>query len=200
MKNTVYDNITSSIIAQLEQGTVPWVKPWACDIGMPTNGSTHKAYKGINVLLCWMASENRGFTSNYWLTRVQASKLGMTVKKDEFKKGTWLTMYKMITFKQERIDAKAENRLARETPMIKGFQAYNLEQFDDIHESLIAKPKEVLEFRIHDNSEALIASTNADIKHGGDRAYYTPAQDYIQLPEKEAFPILLITTVRPSMS
>ena len=186
---SIYDHITNNIITQLESGTVPWVKPWtSTGAGMPTNGLTMKPYSGVNILLCWIAEQDRGFTSSYWLTSNQARLAGTRIKKDEYKKATWLTMYKMITFKQERIDAKNEGREAKQTPMIKGFKVYNLDQCESVPEKLQAKPEQLTEATIHTRSEALILKQNAEIQHGGDRAYYSPTQDYIKLPVIESFP------------
>ena len=189
MSNSIYDNITNSIIEQLEKGTVPWVKPWnGTGSGMPTNALTMNPYSGVNILLCWIAEQQRGFTSDYWLTLNQARKLDIRVKREEMKKGTWLTMYKQIILKQERITAKTENRDPKSVPMIKGFMVYNVDQCETVPEHLKQAPEGLTEALKHANSEALIAKQKADIQHGGNRAYYSPSQDYIKLPVIESFP------------
>ena len=79
MSAHAYDRITSQIITLLEQGTVPWHKPWKASTGWPRNLVTHRPYRGINVLLLLSMS----YESPYWLTFRQATMLGGTVRKGE---------------------------------------------------------------------------------------------------------------------
>mgnify|MGYP003662196347 CR=1 FL=1 len=76
MKKNVYQIITDQVLELLEQGTVPWHKPWSGG-GVPTNLISKKPYRGINpfLLAC------RGFASPYWLSFKQAQKLGGKVIK-----------------------------------------------------------------------------------------------------------------------
>ena len=65
-RENLYREITDKIIAELEQGVVPWVQPWnggnqLCPLGLPLNGLTRRSYSGINILLLWSALEERGF-------------------------------------------------------------------------------------------------------------------------------------------
>ena len=71
MKKNVYDLITVKIEALLNQGIIPWKKPWKnVGGGEPTNLVSKKAYRGINVFLLGITD----FTSQYWLTFNQAKK------------------------------------------------------------------------------------------------------------------------------
>ena len=90
-RDNLYREITDKIIAELEQGIVPWVKPWTsshqlCPLGLPVNGLTRRSYSGINILLLWSALEERGFASPYDLITSPAF---IVVKAaDEFKDKT----------------------------------------------------------------------------------------------------------------
>lgn len=82
MKADIYQSVTDRIIANLEAGTVPWIKPWkdsrtglAC---FPHNAVTGRQYNGINWLLLGGDYEQNG-----WLTYKQAQELGGSVKKGE---------------------------------------------------------------------------------------------------------------------
>ena len=68
--STVYDTVTARIVAQLEQGTVPWVKPWTEGgiAELPTNALTGRHYNGVNVLLLWETAIERGYRHATWLT------------------------------------------------------------------------------------------------------------------------------------
>ncbi len=67
----VYEVITGRILVALEQGTIPWRKPWKCG-GAPRNLVTGKPYRGLNILLTAM----QGFASPYWITFRQAAERG----------------------------------------------------------------------------------------------------------------------------
>ena len=67
-RTSLYQEITDKIIAELEQGRVPWVQPWlgsaggtAAPLGLPKNAATGRAYSGINILILWGAVAERGF-------------------------------------------------------------------------------------------------------------------------------------------
>lgn len=63
-KLDVYSRVTSKILADLEQGVRPWVKPWsggeaAGRIVRPLRGNG-KPYQGMNILL-WGSAFEQGF-------------------------------------------------------------------------------------------------------------------------------------------
>ena len=69
----IYNSVTSNIIADLEKGAVPWVKPWKGGNSggvMPINAATHRYYTGINILILWSARDERGYPSPQWHTVV----------------------------------------------------------------------------------------------------------------------------------
>ena len=87
-QTSLYSQVTDRIIAELEQGIVPWVQPWGRDggsagLGLPRNARTAKAYSGINILLLWDAVIRGGYASQHWLTFKQALELGGCVRKGE---------------------------------------------------------------------------------------------------------------------
>ncbi|MBF0747369.1 DUF1738 domain-containing protein, partial [Gemella sp. 19428wG2_WT2a] len=50
MTKDLYQIITNKIIKKLEQGTIPWKRPYS-DNNYPVNWLTQKRYRGINSLL-----------------------------------------------------------------------------------------------------------------------------------------------------
>ena len=87
-KDNLYRDITDKIIAQLEQGIVPWVQPWTSGrqlspLGLPINALTRRSYSGINILLLWSALEEKDFASNYWVTFKQCIAMSGSVRKGE---------------------------------------------------------------------------------------------------------------------
>src|SRR5947209_14553671 len=87
-RTSLYDEITTKIIAELEAGCVPWVQPWGtaaakAPLAMPMNAATQRRYSGVNVLILWGAVIEHGFAGQSWLTFHQALRLGANVRKGE---------------------------------------------------------------------------------------------------------------------
>ena len=82
--NDIYQTITDKIIAELEAGTAPWVRPWSGEADpFPRNALSQRPYRGINHVLLGMEAHCRGYASNQWLTFRQAHQLGAHVRKGE---------------------------------------------------------------------------------------------------------------------
>ena len=82
--NDIYQTITDRIIAELEAGTAPWVRPWSGEADpFPRNALSQRPYRGINHVLLGMEAHCRGYASNQWLTFRQAHQLGAHVRKGE---------------------------------------------------------------------------------------------------------------------
>ena len=74
---TVYEVITTRIVELLQQGTIPWRKPWSLGASEPRNLVSGKGYRGVNVFLL----STMPFVSPYWLTYRQATERGGSVRK-----------------------------------------------------------------------------------------------------------------------
>lgn len=186
----LYQEITAKIIAELEQGTVPWVRPWRSGgegprLSLPKNALTAKTYSGINILLLWEALLNRGFASCHWLTFKQALELGGSVRKGE--KGTNVFYADRFIPEKERMRAEAEGSEAASVPFLKRYTVFNIEQCDDLPDHLFAPRPALPECQIIPEAQALILATGADFRVGGDVAIYIPSEDLIRVPHHSAF-------------
>lgn len=191
MKNSerqdIYTRITATIVASLEEGVRPWMKPWtgenaAARITRPQrhNGAP---YSGINILMLWGASIEHGFTSPSWMTFKQALDLNAHVRKGE--RGS-LVVY-ANTFTRTEEDAEG-NEIDREIPFLKGYTVFNVEQIEGLPEHYYAKPEPKLPtLQRIERADAFFAATKADIRYRGGRAYYAQEADYIQMPPIESF-------------
>ena len=187
-RRDLHQEITDKIVAALEAGAAPWLKPWATgarDIGHPRNADTRRPYSGINILLLWIAQSVGGYTSTEWLTYKQAKARGGHVRKGE--KGTEIIFYKQLSFKEMNEDGEEEER---KPLLIRSYTVFNVEQCEDLK----LPDKTVVPFEpaarpdgLDAHFMAMVHQTGAVIKHGGGRAYYTPTQDYVQMPDVEAF-------------
>jgi antirestriction protein ArdC len=191
-RTSLYQEITDKIVAQLEQGRVPWVQPWfgsgagiSAPVGLPKNAATRRPYTGINILILWCAVAERGFTCQNWLTFRQALKIGAHVRKGE--KGTTVVYADRFIPYRERTRAAETGDDPAAIPFLKRFTVFNADQCEDLPAAIAPPPAPVDDNLILPQAEALIRATGADIRIGGNRAFYVPSADYIQVPPPSAF-------------
>jgi antirestriction protein ArdC len=183
----VYTRVTSHIVAELERGVRPWFRPWNAEnaAGRITRPLRHNAqpYHGINILMLWASAEMQGYSCPFWLTFQQTKELGGHVKKGEHGSPV---VYASTFKKRETTDDGQETEA--EIPFLKEYTVFNAEQCDGLPKhfyALAEPPKEKLE-RIA-QAETFFANTKADIRTGGNRAYFAIGDDYVQMPPFETF-------------
>ena len=188
MKQDVYERVTDRIVADLEQGVRPWHKPWNAEhaAGRTTRPLRHNGqpYNGINVLMLWSEAMARGFAAPIWMTFRQAKEFGGHVRKGE--KGSLVVYADRI--RRTELDVETGDQVDREIPFMKGYTVFNVEQIEGLPGPFyaVAEPRLDPVQRI-DRAEEFFASLGADIRHGGNSAYYTMAEDRVQMPPFEAF-------------
>ncbi len=174
----LYQEVTDRMIAALEAGTRPWQRDWLA-AGEPLR-STGQAYRGINFIMLSLAAQAEGFTHPTWLTFKQAQELGGNVRKGQ--RGT-----PIVFFKKLEVEA-GEGEEARSIPMLRGYTVFNVEQCDGLAERFPAPAIDDLPAKARDErAEAALRATGATIIEQGGQAFYSPAQDHIQLPLFAAF-------------
>lgn len=189
--NDLYQEITSSIIALMEQGVSPWACPWqhmespGPHGGLPYSAATGAAYKGINVMQLWNAQRKAGYTSPAWIGFQQAKALGGSVRKGE--KGTTGVFFQAREIEQKDREGKVkigENGEALKSffPIIRTFKVWNLDQIDGIDASDLPIPERTWE--PHEETDRFMRESKADIRYGGNRAFCRRDQGagFIQLP------------------
>ncbi|WFU80668.1 zincin-like metallopeptidase domain-containing protein [Bradyrhizobium sp. CIAT3101] len=186
----LYDEITDKIIAELEAGRVPWVQPWGtaaakAPLAMPNNASTKRHYSGINVLILWGAVIERGFAGQSWLTFRQALSLGGHVRKGE--RGTTVLYADRFVPNDEKRRAAETGEEALSIPFLKRFTVFNADQCDGLPSEIAATAPPRQQGMIEPAVEALIKSTGIEFRMGGDRAFYVPTEDYVQVPPPQAY-------------
>ena len=187
-RQDIYSRITSEIVASLEQGARPWVKPWDAEhaagpITRPLrfNG---QPYSGINILSLWMNAAAQNFVAPIWMTFRQAIELDGHVRKGE--KGSLVVYANAITCREH--DEKTGEDIEREIPYLKGYTVFNVEQIDGLPDHYYAKAAPGLdpEARI-ERAERFFSAVKATIRHGGNRAFYAEELDFVQMPPFESF-------------
>ncbi|QDU45209.1 DNA primase TraC [Symmachiella dynata] len=183
----VYTQVTNRIVAELERGVRPWLKPWNAEhaAGRITRPLRHNGqyYLGINILMLWASAEMQGFACPIWLTFQQAKELGGHVHKGEQAS----PVVYASTFKKTDKNEEGQE-LEEEIPFLKQYSVFNVEQCEGLPQhfyALAEPPKETLERIAH--AETFFANTGAKIEHGGNRAYYAIATDSVRMPPFETF-------------
>jgi antirestriction protein ArdC len=187
-KRDLYNEVTARILAELERGAAPWIKPWSQTPGqnVPQNAVTSRPYSGCNVVLLWLAA-NRGYASPRYLTFKQALDAGGNVRKGEH--GTKVYFVKQLAVEDRSKPAESGETETRLIPMMREYTVFNIAQCENLPNKIVApqgKPS-----RNHDMRDATIdeflACTRADIREGAGEAYFAPGADFISLPAFGAF-------------
>jgi antirestriction protein ArdC len=187
---SLYQEITDKIIAELEAGRVPWVQPWGtvqakASLTMPRNATTQREYSGINVLILWSAVIEHGFSGQNWLTFRQALGLDGNVRKGEH--GTSVVYADRFVPNEERRRAERDGDEPSAIPFLKRFTVFNTEQCENLPPEFTTAPAPLPEGLILPHAETLILATRIEFRIGGERAFYSPVHDFIQVPRPEAY-------------
>ena len=164
MTADVYSRVTDKIIAELEKGERPWLKPWNAEhaAGKISRPLRHNGlpYSGINVLMLWV---------------------------EAMKKGS-LVVYANAITKTEQNEETGEDE-KHKIPFMKGYTVFNVEQIDDLPDQYYATAQapQLEAAQRFDHAEQFFKNTGATIKHGGNRAFYTISADLVQMPPFEFF-------------
>ena len=185
MKRDLYAEVSARIIAELERGALPWVKPWSATAGMntPCNAVSNRPYSGCNIILLWLA-RNRGWASPRFLTFKQALEAGGNVRKGEH--GTKVYFVKQLQVQDKDAEGEGATRIV---PMLREYTVFNVDQCENLPERI--RTPSPMRIRNPESRDALadefLGSTGADIREGHGEAYYVPSRDFISLPAFEAF-------------
>jgi antirestriction protein ArdC len=185
MKRDIYADVSARIVAELEAGAAPWVKPWSASPGAntPCNAATNRPYSGCNVLLLWMA-QTAGYRTPRYLTFKQALDLGGNVRKGE--RGSKVYFVKKLQVRDKGAEDDTATRLV---PMLREYTVFNVDQCENLPARVVTlgevKPRNADERDA--TIDEFLASSGATIREGAGEAYYRPGDDSVSLPRFEAF-------------
>lgn len=184
----LYQAVTDRIIASLEQGTPPWHCPWSDHSPLPSNLATGKPYRGINILMLATEASHRGYGDSRWLTFKQASDVGARVKQGEH--GTPIVFWKLREVATEAPHssepAEASGDDPKVIPLLRNYTVFNTSQLEFLPDRFTLRSPPA--WQPIGESEQLLYETGAVIRHGGNRAFYRPTDDIIQMPPPAWFP------------
>ena len=185
--NQIYKRVTQQIIDAIEAGAgaasyrMPWHN-WGQSASCPTNITTGRAYRGINVVLLWAAAETQGYSSGRWATYRQWTAAGAQVRKGA--KATPIIFWKTLTGAPSCALDDGDTGTGPGRLLARTYFVFNGDQVEG------AEPQQQC---VLTETETLTAAaqffgrTGVQIRHGGDRAYYAPSIDQIWLPQHAQF-------------
>jgi len=178
-KSDVYEIVTTNLLTILESGVNPWKKTWknVRDYGMPFNLAGKRNYSGANIMI--LGSQDVDCPA--WVTFKQCKDLGGNVKKGA--KSTIITFWMFKRVEDEKTGKE------KTIPFLRYYRVFNvLRDCEGLEEKL--KFLNMDEIRDSVPAEAInsyLEKESIPLSHGGNRAYYTPSRDAIQMPHEQAF-------------
>lgn len=186
-RRDIQQQVTDTIIRQLEAGTIPWHRPWKGADNklppLPLNCTTGKKYRGINIILLWCTAIEKEYCSPEWASFKQWQQRKEAIRKGE--KGSMIVYYDVV---EKEIDGEI-----RKIPFLKSSVVFNrcqLQSYEPLQEAPLDYTQPLAE-KI-DVVDEFITNSNATIAHIGSSACYVPADDIIYMPDLAKF----ITTER----
>lgn len=181
-RRDIYADITNKLIAAIEADPGKPSMPWRRSAGplfMPVNALTEKAYNGINVVSLWVSAEAQGYGTPIWATYKQWQQLDCQVRKGE--RSSLVVFYKEYETEPSPDDADdtGKRRVARAS------WVFNAAQVDGYTAPGAPEPLGAVE-RLA-SVDAFVTATGAAVQHGGERAFFRPSTDHIQMPDEALF-------------
>ena len=183
--NELYEKIANQIVAQMAEGVLPWHRPWAVDPNARVSKPLREngvPYQGINVLILWGAAIDKGYASPSWMTYRQARSIGAQVRKGE--RATHIVFAK-TTKKKETDEFGDETEVL--LPVRRVYAVFNADQIDGVPDKYVPEIPDVNPDQRDAACEAWFDALGIEIRYGGQRAYYAPGPDRVQMPPFETF-------------
>lgn len=182
----IAQDITDLIIARIESGVPPWSRPWSVQ-GAGGRPLRHNGepYSGINTLYLWAIADMRGYRSRYWMTYRQAHEFGGQVRRGE---GGTLSVY-FNQLRKSDVDLVSGEETSRTVRFMRAYTVFNCDQIDGLPPYFYADAPTAMPTPSEHQAaiDAFFDPIPVEVRHGGDRAFYTPTHDFVQMPPRTSF-------------
>jgi antirestriction protein ArdC len=182
-KRDVYSRVTAQIVTAIENGVGTWKMPWHTSgrhAFSPINATSKKPYRGINTVCLWAAAQAKGYERGEWATYQQWQDRRAQVRMGE--KSTLVVFWKFANDSTETQEGETSH--SSRLLFTRGYSVFNAAQVDGYTPT--ADPEVSMPERIA-HSETFFQTIQAEVRHGGNQAFYAPASDHIQMPPFGAF-------------
>lgn len=176
MSKNVYQMVTDRIIEQLEQGYIPWHKPWTGTKEGAFNRVSKRSYSLLNQMLLKHSGEYASFK--------QWTDLGGHIRKGE--KSEIVVFWKIYQVEEVQEDG---TKTIKNIPLLKYINVFHISQVDGVEP---LKKEELHDIEPIEKAEKVLKDywdrEHIEVEHvQGNKAFYSPSRDYIQLPLFEQF-------------
>ena len=176
MSINVYEMVTNRIIEQLEQNVVPWEKPWSSTLDGAFNRISKKPYSLLNQMLLSKSGEYASFK--------QWTELGGHIRKGEHSE--IIVFWKISPIKEIQDDG---TEIIKNIPLLKYLNVFHISQVDGVEP---LKKEELHDIEPIEKAETILTDywsrEHITVEHiKGNKAFYSPMRDMIQLPLFEQF-------------
>ncbi|MBR5231777.1 MAG: DUF1738 domain-containing protein [Clostridia bacterium] len=171
----LYKEITERIMTQMENGIIPWHKPWIA-FGKAISHTTGKPYSLLNQMMLGKPGE--------YLTFKQCQAEGGKVKKGE--KAQMVVFWKWMTVEDE------ETKEEKEVPFLRYYNVFHIDQCEGLRHKHITEIVMPNGAASNDTANEIIydylGRSSVVMRHeSGDRAYYQPMTDTVVIPDRRQF-------------
>ena len=182
-KQSLYERVTATILQQIEANpgspTMPWHRRAGSAVYIPRNATTAAHYRGMNILMLWMAADIAGYKSGNWATYRQWAAKGGQVRRGE--RATAIIFYKR--FEVEPTGPKDDGTRA----MVRTSAVFNEAQLEGYDATAAAELPDHGPVHVSEAFRAFVTATGATIHHRGERAFYALKTDDITMPPEALF-------------
>ena len=186
-RRDIAQEISDLIIAKIASGVLPWRRPWSISGGggRPLRHSG-EPYTGINTIYLWAIADAMGYRSRYWMTYKQAEALGGQVRRGE---RASISVY-YSRFDKSETDHITGEECVKSIGFLRSYSVFNADQIDGLPgwyypDSFQVDPPSP---SAHQAAvDAFFSPIPIEIRHGGNRAYYSPSNDFVQMPQRHSF-------------
>jgi len=183
----LFQIITDRIVAELEQGVIPWQKPWSGVQGAISH-TTGKRYSLLNQMLL-------GCRSGEFVTFKETQREGGHVKKGE--KASMIVFWKFLDSAKRDDDGNvvhgADGKPIMESvPFLRYYNVFHIDQCEGIKPRFEADPTPGEHLSPDEAAERIVgdyvqrSGVKLILQHS-DRAFYSPSSDSVTVPELEQY-------------
>lgn len=179
----LYQEITDRIVTELEQGVIPWQKPWSGVQGAISH-TTGKRYSLLNQMLL-------GCRSGEFITFKEAQREGGHIKKGE--KASMIVFWKFLDAAKRDDDGNivygADGKPVMESvPFLRYYNVFHIDQCEGIQPRFTEEPTPGEHLTPDAAADQIVIDyvqrpgVKMTIQHS-DRAFYSPSSDSVTVPE-----------------
>ncbi|MEE1262051.1 ArdC family protein [Ruminococcus sp.] len=193
--NKMREQIANRFIAALQEERIPWHQEWQ-NVIAPYNAVTGRGYRGLNYFWLACIAMDKNYADPRWCTFIQAKDKGWKVIKGE--KGTRVEFWSMYDTKTKKKLTPSQVKKLRDTlelsefhdrvkPISNVFTVFNGEQLDGIPKLKVENRRLFSTAELIELRDRLLKNMELRLREGGNEAFYSPTNDYVNMPMIERF-------------